>query len=892
MNSKCYTDALDEIRNALISDRELNFKRDGKYLRYGVCPQCGKPEVFVNLDKPFRISCGRLNNCGWSVTPRELYPEIFENFSKHHPTTQQNPNATADAYMSEVRGFDLKIIKGMYHQGVAKNTSKDEYYPAVCIDFAIGKRWMRIINDADIKKFGAKTKINAEYKGEGWIPPNMTFKTGDTVYIVEGIFKAMALLHIGKKAIASLSSYNFPWKILEENKKKSITWVIALDSDRAGITETKKYAAEAKKRGYTCRVIFPESGKDWDDVFRDGNLNEYYLQESEYRGYYLLAETLLQKAFFWWCRNHREYHIFDFHNALYRLKVDQKKMDSETEFHYPDSNSWYITPEELGSYLTKFSNIADIREICPAKPQFLYLEHNILTKEVTDNFFVEFKNEANSKLIASDGTIFKSADNFSNFLLKETGFIPFYGSNEDLRILHSMWFSRIPKNVKAVPYMGYEPESKIYVFPNFAYSAGQYQEMNQYGFVSYGKQSMKCALAGLDIVKKPDEFTGSWLPDFAEAFDNNGLVLLAWWTGTLFAEQIRQKHGQWPFLEYTGAPGAGKTTQLNFMWKLMGIDHYEGLDPNHTTTAGVAREMTKLSNLPVIMLEADRKDVQKAVTKMYNFSELKPFFNSGAVVRSTGVKNGGYETHQLIFRGGILISQNAEVVGEDALLSRIVHCNCTQDHFTARNAGIADKLKEMTGKELGSYLHVCLRKEKELLAEYRKNFEICRTEFNDRNKMREVKELRIRETHAQVAAWMRTLPLIFGDKMPDQMVESGVDHLWKRAISRQTRLQSDPPYLQQFWEIYDFLHTQRDANGKTFEILNHSSNPDLIAISLPHFREIAQNRKQEIPPLTELPPLFRVGKRHKLIGNKNVNSQLEHCIRKCWVFEAREGGSK
>ena len=83
---------------------EFNFKRKGKWLREGTCPGCGKKELYTHADSPWLLKCGRLNNCGFEAHVKELYPDLFDNWSSRYPVVPaKNPNATADAYMQHAR---------------------------------------------------------------------------------------------------------------------------------------------------------------------------------------------------------------------------------------------------------------------------------------------------------------------------------------------------------------------------------------------------------------------------------------------------------------------------------------------------------------------------------------------------------------------------------------------------------------------------------------------------------------------------------------------------------------------------------------------------------------------------------------------------------------------
>ncbi len=879
-----------EVQQALINDTQFKFKRAGNNLRQGICPNCGERECFVSLEKPYRVNCGRLNNCQWSETTRNLYPEIFENLSKRHPATPEDPNATADAYMTQLRGFDSSVIKGMYMQGNAKHPKKEEYYPAVKVIISQQCYWLRIINAEDVRRSGNKSKIIGDYRSNGWVPPGMEIKEGDEIWITEGIFKSMAFLHIKNddgspmKSIAALSSSNLPRDIIQANKNKAVVWILAADNDNAGIKAAVKFKNEIEDLGEICRIAFPQKGEDWDDVYRDGRLTESYIQDSYYRGFYTLADTQQLKAFFHYCKYKFSVSVFDHQYSLYRYEINDSKLSdlrNDGGFTYPDPDAgWNVDQETLDDLFAKFNSFCELKKICPCKPQFLYIERDIITQERTNTFYIEFANHTPSMLLSTDGTIYKSADNFSNGLLKYTGFAPFTGKNSDLAILHERWFRDRIKFVQGVPFVGYEPETKIYVYPDFAYHNGQHQKINDYGFFSFGRASIKCNLSGYHF-KKANDFEPEWIKDFYQAFDLNGMVLLAWWLGTLFAEQIRAAQDSWPFLEYTGDPGAGKSTQLRFMWRCLGIEGYEGFDPNKTTLAGRSRQMTQGSNLPVVLLEADRHEGGRKNIKSFDFSELKNLFNGG-ILRTMGAKTTGSEVRELRFRGGILISQNAEVDGEPAILERIVHCHVTKAHFNDHNAAMANRLRDLSATDLGGFMHAALRNERKLLDGYLRDYETIYKAFQGRDQG-QVNNWRIILNHAQIAAWVCQLKQLFGQHLTQAQIDAVIEHLWTRAISRQQRLSNDHPVLEQFWEAYEYLNmkTTSDANP---ELLDHSSDAKLIAINMPHFQEVAGSHRINVAATTELIPLFKAGKRFQCVGLKTVRSRIFNKNIKCWVF--------
>ena len=97
---------------------EFGFKKsdDGRWLNQGKCPACGKKSLFTSAQSPWVLRCGRENKCGMEYSVRDLYPEEFGQYNKRFPSTPQNPNATADAYMREARGLNTMRMKSYYTQ--------------------------------------------------------------------------------------------------------------------------------------------------------------------------------------------------------------------------------------------------------------------------------------------------------------------------------------------------------------------------------------------------------------------------------------------------------------------------------------------------------------------------------------------------------------------------------------------------------------------------------------------------------------------------------------------------------------------------------------------------------------------------------------------------------
>ncbi|RMM49112.1 Phage protein [Pseudomonas syringae pv. atrofaciens] len=322
---------MSDIVNALKADRELDFQSvDAKYMQKGMCPNCGQRKLFTSVLKRYVIKCNRENECQFEEKTHERYRYLFENLSERFPVKEENPNATADAYLQRNRRFDISLLKGWYTQGRRKLKNK-EWADTVRFQLCDGY-WERLIdasavaaNDGD----KAGIKYGMSYKGSGWVPPGMTINKSDRIYIVEGIFHAIALHLAGFKAIAAISCVNFPWEVLEANKGKLVTWVLALDDDDAGRRYISKYLRQVREQGEIGWVALA-GARDWDDVYRDGQLNSVFMAEAEYQGRLFTAENTTKLAYLMYLRRPAAFFLMEFRSRLYSARVNQSELSTTT----------------------------------------------------------------------------------------------------------------------------------------------------------------------------------------------------------------------------------------------------------------------------------------------------------------------------------------------------------------------------------------------------------------------------------------------------------------------------------------------------------------------------------------------------------------------------------
>lgn len=872
---------------------EFNFKKQqGGYLREGICPQCQKRELYINAESPWVVRCGRLNNCGYAEHVKQLYPDLFNDWSKRYAELlPSNPNAIADAYLQQGRGFDLSLIKGTYTQ--------ESYFDhqlnigSATVRFQIGNGyWERLIDRPE--RFGtnkARFSRNSDYRGKWWVLPSSVPKlsTASEIWITEGIFNSIALEHHGIPAVATLSSNNYPDEALGqlyETRGTRCRLVWAFDSDLAGRTALRKYIERARLDGWPCEAAqIPCKGNtkiDWNDMHQSGKFSDADIKTYRYHGALLIARTASEKALLIYNQENKLEFDFEFRNRLYWFDLSLAEYNKQMELFDKESDA---TLTEQGKREKALYASSNIREIANCKPTALYYQKNEFTDEAWYYFRVEFPHHGDPvKNTFTSGQIASSVE-FKKRLLSIAPGGSFSGTTAMLdRIMERDLYNI--KRVETIDYIGYSKEFGCYIWDTLAMHKGRLVELNKEDFFDLGRTSIKSLSRSINLCinKNRDQYTTEWVTHLWHAFGVKGMIALAYWLGSLFVEQIRAAQGNFPFLEIVGCAGAGKTTLIEFLWKLVGRSSYEGFDPSKATPSARARNLVQVSCLPVVFIESDRQGVanDKSHIKMFDWDEMKTAYN-GRCPRSLGMKTSGNETYEPPFRGALVIAQNTPVTSSEAIISRTLHLYFDVATQSAKSGEAADALKCIPIENVSGFILEATRREKEILDIVKERTPVYVREFMLR---KEIKMKRLTETHAQLLALTDALALVVD--LTQEQRKAMREHVNSMACERQRVIDDDHPLVQEFWEAFDYL------DGDEQHRLNHSRDPQLIAVNLNHFIQVATEHRQQVPVMSDLKKVLKTSRRRKFIDIKAVNSQLranenqqlgQSSTVKCWVFQ-------
>lgn len=901
-------DTRSELISRLVQDYGLKFSSDRQFLRYGRCPSCSKKELFASGSDPWTIQCGRANKCSYQASTRDIYPDIFANWTKKNPATPSNPNATADAYLQSGRGFDITKWQNTYTQETFKDFYSDFTCPSVRFNITSEGQtlgyWERLIEPAvNIKK--ARVQTGFKFKGHAWLPPKLHLQHGvwsyvKELWIVEGIFDAMALTENGLHAISNITAGNYPAHTLAQIKarmtelgKPQPKLVIALDSDNAGRNATDKLVATARQNGWEVTAAQSSEysdGDDWNDLHKADKLTKSDLERYRFYGELLIADTAKDKALLTYNQYGTTSFYMFFNSCTYWVKVDTegfdkaKQMDADSE----PTEDLFNTEEELKEAIQLWhddlmQSCISVTMIMNCQPQALYFQSNLVTDESW--YFFRIRTPQGDAKNTFTGSQLSAAGEFKKRLLSVAPGVIYQGNSKQLDIMLGRMINGI-KTVETIDFIGYSKDHQTYIFNEMAIRHGVTYPLNRDDYFDLPNNKSLKTLAASPSIKIDDrpKVPANWLADIVAGWGVQGVISLVGFMGSLFAQQIRDRQKSYPFLEIVGEPGTGKSTLLSFFWRLIGRDSYEGIDPNKTTKAGRLRSLSQTSNMPSVFIESDRDGAGAGRNSQFNWDELKNLYDGGTI-GTRGVKSAGNEVYEPPFRGTIVISQNLPVVASKAVLSRICHLFYTVENQTRDSEKAARRIEALQSEDVSHFLVDVLKREDKVLQTF---FD---TKMQHENWLKDngIKAFRVAHCHAQLLALFDALTLVLPDLT--RIAEAVKQEVFNMATERDQTLDTEHPLNIQFFDVLERLNAApNEIEGAGHHIrrlhINHSKDPSLLAISMPEIYQLANEYRYDLPPQADMHNALRQSRQFKFVAaNKVVASKLANRSMRCWVFE-------
>jgi hypothetical protein len=883
-----------EVKQRLLN-APYSMKQRGTNLREGTCPSCGKKTLWTKYaEQPGKIYCDRESKCGYEATTKELFPDLFDHrrILRDNPATPENPNASADAWLCELRGFNIETMRGWYSQqtylytpaeakeeGLAGERVTSVRFP---LPFPMVGNWDRFL---DGEHFGKKTYLvgGAKLNGWMWTPPGQTLNAGDKLYITEGIFDAIALYHAHKKVAAIMGVSNKPQEFIDNHAHLNLHYIIALDNDEAGQKFAPRLVAWLKGQDEKVSCILPANDTkkcDWNDLWIAGKLKPADFDDYDYWGALLVVTNPKEKALQIVGRECTNNFPMEFGNRVYWVKYKSPKDDAKEE------------QDEDKKEEKRKADVVELTQISNCHPQYLYYQRDVETRESV--YYIRITRPGTNRKyqdIMSPSAISAPGEFDKRLLGIGPGLMWTGGADQLKRYQQKYWFPTAALNeVDSVSFIGYAKEFQTYLFKDYAIHGGKLLKANEYDYfdLDNGKQ-VKTSMRNDPIHLSENHAPALWLKDFQTAYGIKGMLTITAWFGSLFAEQIRGVSASYPWVELSGKPGTGKTSILKFLWKLTGRPNYQGVELSKASHAGRWRSLEQSANLPIVLMEGDAGQGGNGGNQKKGFSleEAKGTYE-GDGMRITAQKTLGNETREPKFRGALWLAQNAQIkppVDADpdsgkALMERIVHVHWDKSHFSTAGGEASERLMDLDMSTINGFLVHCVRHEGVVMdairTKHRAWVSKLKTEYphllNDR----------IRYNHAQMLALAEIMVEIGAVPLSRRDLVELQAYIIERAHARQTTIEVDHPIVEEFWELYGHLAT----TGGGEPDINMSNDDTRICVNLNAIEMVAVHRNCRMPCKIELRKQLETSKRHRFVEYKTVRQGA--ITRKCFVFERKE----
>lgn len=898
--------------------RDYRLVDRGEWLRQGACPDCkDKKSLFANAASPWAVICGRAS-CGYRKHVKEIYPDLFENWSERFKADEANPTAAADAYLQFARGLNITKLGRCYTQESYFDSAQRIGSATVRFTLPNGTTWERLIDRPQRFERKAHFQRGAKANGEWWQAPKLTLEVLARLpefWIPEGIFCAASLTERGLPAVAAMSCNFYPadalLRVADYCANHSIPrpkLVFAFDGNEAGREAMVKAVHRARKDGWlaTAALTTEDMARkpvDWNDLhLLDSENNPTFsaerIEEYRWNGAVLLAESAMEKAKLIATRKSLRAFPVEHSRRTFWAAVDEARVAELMTQMSADPMTAALPPAVKRE--TAVDDAMRISEIANCIIDVLYFQFDSVKQEGDYFTRISFPFKREEVVNTVTAAQMSAAPDFAKRLAALSQSAIFEGSTHQLIQMRKRWVD--VRRVEGVYVTGYindigkragdDKGHKAWVFPKHAVAKGKVYHINRDHYFDVDGVAVKPVSneGDFSIQWQGEEFDPFWLRLLWDAFGERGIVTLATWLAILFAEQIRDKHKSFYFLEVWGQASSGKSTLIEWLWQLCGRQSYEGFDPQRNTRAFNAREMAKVGNLPIVFIESDRPDGdgKRAHSQAFDWTEIKPLYN-GRGLRGRAAANGGFDTTNPPFRAGLVIGQNDPVASEEPVLSRIVSVQFSRAHHTPATKAAVDKLLDIDPDRLSGFVIEAARNEARLLTRFFERFPVHEAAVAASGK---TAHNRLIKCHAQLMAAIDMLAEFVG--MPRAMHDASLKFALDMAGERNIAIAANHPLVQQFWDKFEYLEAfESDANPES--IVNHSIHFDagLIAVNLTDFEAKCSRRGLQIPPMLDLKKHLKASRTPKFIeASKMVRSRTGHTHR-CWIFQrpATAGGT-
>jgi len=683
-----YANTQSTLVNLIIDGLKSDFQASESkgYLQQIKCLRCGERRAYTSKEKPFKIKCNRQNNCSGAegVNYTEYLPDVRKGFySKMSEPTPDDPHRLYRAYAQVRRGIkNYEQWGGEYQKQPIKNGDSSGHYHALAFRLSDGKTMNLRLIDCPARP----THNTGSVEKLLWIP-SATIDLESPIYVAEAPLKAMGILESGRQAISVVSSTCSPDKKdwLNENKAKIGKLILAFDNDKAGRKALAKWSEFCEREGIDYHAEIPPYGKDWDDLHKEGLLEQDETwQKARLEGDLATAKTPVEAAEAWQSSQDQAPTVFEWKGSLWAPKYKKSEKEGSVTYTLESckqvlngtlSASYSIKTEPLdkeGEGEHEIKNYITAKAIGARKVRFLADPESLCSKS-------KFK----SLLMRSTRLLFKGSDAHLDYLIE---------NNMDLTSAPLL---------RKLTRIGYDAETQAYVYRHIAFdkdgnmffpnTEGFFEELElvpshyKHAIKSFGKCSLK-------------EFAD----DLYTAWGANALITLGYYVATMFSHIIYEdsSFGFFPFLSLYGDKNTGKSTMVNFFNAAFSFIAEEGLAlTGANTKKGLSRRMAQRVSMALPLLEGN-----KGEKFTFDENQLLPLYNRESP-QNTAQKTMDLTTRDLPFDATLLFVQNNEPFTLGAVKQRVISLkfkNPENKVFSQESIDAVTRLQKLCNTTRGS----------------------------------------------------------------------------------------------------------------------------------------------------------------------------------------------
>jgi len=230
-----------------------------------------------------------------------------------------------------------------------------------------------------------------------------------------------------------------------------------------------------------------------------------------------------------------------------------------------------------------------------------------------------------------------------------------------------------------------------------------------------------------------------------EAWGLRGVIGMAFLVSSPFVTQVKDKLGFFPFLSNYGDHSSGKTFLMVALNAMQCLDE-EGLPMSRENTAkGELRFLSQISGLSRALLEANKDKAYR-----FDFNKLLPLYNKN-FLQVRAVKSNDNQTHEMDWRGTLILVQNVEPTKTAAQKSRLISVKFEKTDIEGTKEAF-DRVQSWKKEWLAQFFVEVMAHRQQFEEEWYPTY--CRI---DRSLERDIPEPRIRANHSLILTFHEIL---------------------------------------------------------------------------------------------------------------------------------------